>query len=158
MERAGIRPSKIRLALLLLVLALGTAVAGIETLTPSASSARGNVASAEHRLLTATAQAEACALRGTGRYTSNLEDLNLLAADSAVIDASVNDLSLQVSVAVSGKAFFARAVAPGFDDYIQVTAELVDQGGGPRVPMRCPFSKAKVLGALRLGRSIGRVR
>lgn len=50
-----------------------------------------------------------------------------------------------------GQGFFTRASGSGFDDYLQVSADVVDQRSGPSVPLHCPFSKATVKGSLKLG-------
>ena len=98
----------------------------------SANPAAGRVGMQGKLLLTSIARAEACALAATGRYTSNLEDLNTLARDSLRIDESRAHLSMEVSVGSSGRHFYARATGPGFDDYVQETATL-----GDAPSMRC---------------------
>lgn len=102
-----------------------------------------SASSAGHRILTEIARAELCARSATREYSSNLDDLNVLTGDQLVVDASRAQLSVQVSVGVSGRDYFVRVTGRGFDDYNQVTSTLVDQAFGPRLPIRCAYGRAK---------------
>lgn len=88
-------------------------------------------------------------MEATGRYTSNLEDLNRLARKSLVTDESQARLSMVVSVSSSGQHFYARATGHDFDEYVQETATVAEAS-----TVRCQFSKAYVRNALRLGQSL----
>jgi hypothetical protein len=83
--------------------------------------------------------AELCAHGATGRYTSNLEDLNVLSKDGLIVNSANAHLAIQVVAGQNGRNYFAHVTGRHLDTYVSRRPNFVDYGDSQQLSSRCPY-------------------
>jgi hypothetical protein len=123
----------------LIVALIGVSLVAQALISPGKSHSSSAVPRSALDLIRAVDDAELCAHGATGHYTSNLEDLNVLAADGLTIEAARAHLALQVVAGQSGRNYFARVTGSHVDTYVNRRPGFVDYGDSTRLGSRCPY-------------------
>jgi len=135
---------------LILVLLAVTLVAQA-LISPGKGHSTSSVPRSALGLIRAVDDAELCAHGATGGYTSNLEDLNVLASGGLLRAATYSHLAMQVVAGTAGQNYFVRVTGHNVDTYVGRRPGFVDYGDSSRLDDRCPYPISTAKQRLRSG-------